>query len=99
MEHRHTMKHQADTLKSKYSKGIKNINHDKQVQEMFKEMMTQYTEQANTKYKKKFCKRSEKELKAFKDMKLDKSSSSEEDENKEEDPFGSDSDTFSNIDP
>ena len=93
------MKRHADTLKSKYSKDIKNINRDKQVQAMFKEVMTQYTEQANAKRKKKFRKRSEKELKAFEEMELDKSSSSEEDENKEEDPFGSDSDTFSDIEP
>ena len=61
--------------------------------------MTQNTEQANAKRKKKFRKRSEKELKAFEEMKLDESSSSEEDEKKEEDPFGSDSDTFSDIEP
>jgi len=81
-------------LKSKYFKEIKNIICDKQVQALFKEVRTQYTEQANAKRK-----RSNKELKAFEEMKLDESSSSEEEENKEEDPFGSDSNTFSDIEP
>ncbi len=94
-----TMKRHADTLKSKYSKDIKNINRDKQIQTMFKEVMTQYTEQANAKRKKKYRKKSEQELKAFEAMKLDESSASENDEKEDENPFDSDSDTFSDIEP
>lgn len=94
-----TMKRHADTLKSKYSKDIKNINRDKQIQTMFKEVMTQYTEQANAKRKKKYRKKSEQELKAFEEMKLDESSASENDEKEDENPFDSDSDTFSDIEP
>jgi len=42
-----SMKRHAETIKGKYSKEIKNINRDKQVQAMFKEVMNQYTKQAN----------------------------------------------------
>jgi len=74
------MKSYAETLKVR------------KVQAIFKEVMTQYTEQANVNRKKKFHKRSKKELKVFQEMKLNK--------NKDEDPFGSDSDTFSDdIEP
>jgi len=39
-----TIKCHADMLKGKYFKGAKNINHNKQFQAMFKEIMTRYTE-------------------------------------------------------
>jgi len=66
MEEYRTMKRHAETLKGKYSKDIKNINRNKKVQDMFKEVITQYITQANAKRMKKFRKWSEMELKAFK---------------------------------
>jgi len=44
------MKRHVETLKEKYSKDIKNINRNKQAQAIFKEVMTQYIEQANAKH-------------------------------------------------